>query len=418
MSRRGVVRLSEQELAMDRSLKKKHRARLLVACILGTLSGCVANPMQVPTIWDKLGVTGATARLRDATINRNGNFPGLESKPPLLKLADPANLAPEKPEVIKAAAKIKQDQDLKKQKVKAIKFLAEVGCGCYNKDDAVAKALLEALGDCDPDVKKAAIEAISQNAGACNQCRSGCETTCCSEEIIKKLQDMATGMDDHGCFNEPDRQIRSLAAAAARACPVPRPKPIEEVPAPDEIEEVPPTYPELEDPERPSTLPDPERSTGRGAATGSRKEGVTKVSFSSNATKVVVEPKSSTKNSVKNAVAYPSEEDGYGTGAEPVNVVKRKGKDGELISGIANPDQLIQATLVSHHKQSREVVVELPDFFQLATDSNMVFVDAAGNYQVGKVNLVRGRKIHVEFEEALALRASKGTSIRIGLLGN
>jgi hypothetical protein len=396
---------------MDRSLNQKRRARLLLACLLGTFTGCVATPVQVPTVWDRLGITGATARLRDATFNRNGNFPGLEKKPPLLKLADPANLAPDKPEVIKTAAKIKQDKDLKKQKIKAIKFLAEVGCGCYNKDDAVAKALLEAMGDCDPDVKKAAIEAIQQSSGECAACRSGCETTCCSEDVVKKLHDMAYGRDDKGCFKEPDAEIRSLAAAAARSCPCPPTKPIEEVPAPAEIEEVPPTHPEPDPIESPSELPSIESPLG--AHLNLDNAPVTKVSFSSSVAEVSVTPKLSEKRAAETDSGNPR----YGTGDEPVRVVKRRGKGGELISGIANPDHLIQATFVSASDRSHEMVVELPGHFQLATDSSMVFVDSVSNYQVGKVSSVRGRHVHVAFDAPVVLKATKGATLHVGLIG-
>ncbi|MFO1064925.1 MAG: hypothetical protein U0892_13755 [Pirellulales bacterium] len=163
---------------MDRPYRKPI-ARLMLASALAATVGCVAPATPVPTVWQKLGIPQATARLRDATVNRNGNFPQLEKKPPLLKLADPANFAPEKPEMIKAAAKIKADQDLKKQKIKALKFLAEVSCGCYNKDKAVEKAFLAALEDCDPDVKLAAPFTISATVVAPASAVTVVKPDCC-----------------------------------------------------------------------------------------------------------------------------------------------------------------------------------------------------------------------------------------------
>jgi hypothetical protein len=100
---------------MERSPLKLSGSRLALAYIIGASIGCVANPVPVPTVWDRLGIPQATAAIRDSTINRNGNFPSLEKKPPVLRIADPANLKPEKPEMIKAAAKIKTDQDLTKR---------------------------------------------------------------------------------------------------------------------------------------------------------------------------------------------------------------------------------------------------------------------------------------------------------------
>ena len=90
------------------------------------------SPAPVPTIWDKLGVTGFHNCLESKLVNPHGNHPGLEKKPLLKKIADPANLQSDNP-AIKAAAQVKQQEDLAPQKIKAIKYLATMGCGCYQK---------------------------------------------------------------------------------------------------------------------------------------------------------------------------------------------------------------------------------------------------------------------------------------------
>jgi len=46
-----------------------------------------------------------------------------------------------KNELIKRAAEIKQLEDMKPQKIKAAQYLASIGCGCYNKDKSITKAL-------------------------------------------------------------------------------------------------------------------------------------------------------------------------------------------------------------------------------------------------------------------------------------
>jgi len=379
---------------MDR--KRKHTrsngSRLYLAFLLSSSLGCAASPVPVPTFWDKLGIPQATAALRDSTINRSGRFPGLERKPPLLKIADPANLKPEKPEMIKVAAKIKAEQDQKKQKIKAIKFLADVNCGCYNKDDAVAKAFLAALEDCDPDVRTAAIEGLSKAAGNCSKCRTGCETTCCTEDIYKKLQDVAFGVDDKGCFKEPVIEIRKAAAALIKKCPCPTPKPLEEIPAPSpyEVEEL--VTPPFEDRKEGDTLNKP---------TTPRREGDTTL-------------RQGTSNT--QAVAYRIRDAGNMPGTEPVIVAKRGSAKVNKPDDIANPDQLIAVRVISNSKQLGEVLVELPDVFQLNQGWTMVVVEPSGKHQVGKIVEASGRRILIALESATGLQTDAGQSVKIGLV--
>ena len=68
-------------------------------------------------------------------------FPGLEALPPLLSIADPKNLQSSNPAVA-AAAGAKADEDQAAQKIKAIRYLATLGCaGCYpDVEDALLAA--------------------------------------------------------------------------------------------------------------------------------------------------------------------------------------------------------------------------------------------------------------------------------------
>jgi len=99
------------------------------------------------TLWNFLGIPQGVDKVQSALLNRTGNNPGSELTPPLKGIADPSNLDPKMPPSIKAAAKIKQQEDLAPQKIKAIKYLATIGCGCYQKM-GVREALLDSLDDC------------------------------------------------------------------------------------------------------------------------------------------------------------------------------------------------------------------------------------------------------------------------------
>ena len=148
------------------------------AVLVLVMSMQVAAPAQeekVITVWDKLGVTCAfekMAAFRDSVINRTGKHPQWEKKPPLKALADAANLESPNP-AIKAAAEIKMDQDLKAQKIKAIRYLAKIGCGCYPE---VKQALLDALEDCNEDVRYEAAIAFCEAGGGENKTRPSMQT--------------------------------------------------------------------------------------------------------------------------------------------------------------------------------------------------------------------------------------------------
>ncbi len=187
------------------------------------------------TLWRFLGIPQGVQKVRDVSLNRRGNFPGLERKPPIKRIADPANLESPDP-AIKAAAEIKAAEDMKSQKVKAIKYLASMGCGCYDKDGKITDALLAATDDCTPDVRMAAIEAFEDAANG-EQCRKCGSTSCCSEKVTKRLSEIAYERDDTGCPIEPDAEIREAAARVLRIC-CPGGAPMG--PFEEETEEVPP----------------------------------------------------------------------------------------------------------------------------------------------------------------------------------
>jgi hypothetical protein len=199
-------------------------------------------PPASPTLWSFLGIPQACYKINAQLFNRRGNHPGLEKKPPLKGIADPANLKSDVP-AIKAAAEIKQAEDLKPQKIKAIKYLATIGCGCYDKDKKVTKALLAAMDDCTEDVRLAAVQAISTAAAGeyCSQCK---ERSCCNEEIVAQLSKIAYDHDDEGCFVEPSERVREAAVEAMGICcagqagPIapPTPAPVEGSEAPRPVE--------------------------------------------------------------------------------------------------------------------------------------------------------------------------------------
>ena len=151
---------------------------------------------------------------QDATRITSGNHPDSERTNPLTRIADPANLDPKMPKSIQTAAKIKQQEDLAPQKIKAIKYLATVGCGCYQKM-GVREALLESLDDCTEDVRYEAAKALAKVAG---NCCDKCGDTCCNAKVMNKLKEMADGTDDRCCQKEPSARVRQAAREALNAC--------------------------------------------------------------------------------------------------------------------------------------------------------------------------------------------------------
>ena len=186
---------------------------LLVAIIAFPGTPASAQPAAAPTtFWNFLGIPQGWNKVSGALVNRNGNHPGMEKPPALKSIADAANLESPNP-AIKKAAEIKQQEDLKKQKIKAIKYLSKIGCGCYPN---VKKALLAALDDCTEEVRYEAAMAFCKAAGDPCQCCGG--DGCCAADVMTKLHDIAYGRDAEGCYKEPSARVRQVAANALNAC--------------------------------------------------------------------------------------------------------------------------------------------------------------------------------------------------------
>jgi hypothetical protein len=170
------------------------------------------------TLPDFLGLTGlfeAVGGAIDGVRNCLGQyFPGIEATPHLLAISDPANLESPNPAVA-TAADVKAQEDAAAQKVKALRYLAGIGCGeCYPD---VEQSFLAALDDCTELVRFEAAKALREVAGdPCKCCRYG---TCCSSAIRKKLNDLGYGMNEKtNCFKEPSDRVRRMARLALCSC--------------------------------------------------------------------------------------------------------------------------------------------------------------------------------------------------------
>ena len=133
-----------------------------------------------------LGINGLFRIMRGLggrVLSRLGSrFPGLEPKPAMTAISDPANLESDNP-AVKAAAEVKAEEDQAAQKAKAIRYLATIGCGgCYPD---VQEALLAALDDCTEVVRYEAAKAFYEKSGS--PCKICSGDSCCSEEVLKKL---------------------------------------------------------------------------------------------------------------------------------------------------------------------------------------------------------------------------------------
>jgi hypothetical protein len=158
------------------------------------------------------GVCGAVNGLRNCL---GMAFPGLEAKPPILAITDPANMSPDAPPAVQAAADIKAQEDQAAQKIKAIRYLATIGCGgCYPD---VEDALIAAMDDCTEAVRFEAVKAVRQTAGGGDGCTCCAYGACCSEKMQNKLKELA--FDKEGCCTgEPSARVRRQARLALATC--------------------------------------------------------------------------------------------------------------------------------------------------------------------------------------------------------
>ncbi len=202
-------------------------------------------------------ICGIVDRIR----NRLGMlYPGLEATPPLLAITDPANFDSPTPAVATAAA-VKAQEDQAAQKIKALRYLATIGCGgCYPDVEA---AFLAAMEDCTEEVRFEAIKAIRETTGTnCCFCAHG---ACCSKKIQEKLADLAFGKTDTCCDKEPSERVRRMARLALDQCG-PVIGPAEPTVAPEETEAPPVEKPpgELPPPPADGTAPPVDLNTDGG----------------------------------------------------------------------------------------------------------------------------------------------------------
>ena len=228
------------------------------ACIATLATGMPLAAQESKTIFHLLGIPQAAKCLGDGLLNRNGNQPGLEFKPPVKKLADPANLEEGQPPIVQEAAKVKQQEDLKRQKIKAVKYLTQHGCSCYDRPKVVegkdgesvevnpiTDALISSLQDCTEEVRFATVRYIKW-ASESNKCQKCGSRSCCKEDLVKELARIAYDIDNSGCYIEPSERVRGTAKEALRSCcpgsmPIqivqevttPQPVPIELIPTPE-----------------------------------------------------------------------------------------------------------------------------------------------------------------------------------------
>ncbi len=199
------------------TIKKQFVAALLAVTISSSAFGQAPPAVPAPsTLWSFLGIPQGVKKVQGALTNRRGNRPQAEPKDALKALNDPANL--ESPDAaIKRAAEIKKAEDLKPQKIKAIKYLTSIGCGCYDKDGTVTKALIAAAEDCTEEVRLSTMTQIGEaaNGKCCSNCGQVC---CCNDDMLKKLAQIAYERDEYGCYAEPSKRVRDAAASALAAC--------------------------------------------------------------------------------------------------------------------------------------------------------------------------------------------------------
>ncbi len=182
----------------------------------GAAAPVAVAPASTPTLWSFLGIPQGVKKVQGALTNRKGNHPKTEPKNALKALNDPANLIAEN-KAIKKAAEVKVAEDLKPQKIKAIKYLTSIGCGCYDKGEEVTNALIASAEDCTEEVRLATMQAIQ--GAAANKCCGNCgQVCCCNEKMLKKLAEVAYERDSTGCYKEPSKRVRDAAAAALRTC--------------------------------------------------------------------------------------------------------------------------------------------------------------------------------------------------------
>lgn len=191
-------------------------------------------------------------------LDLEGRFAGLQPKPPLLPITDPANMNENAPPAVKAAAEAKKEEDSAGQKIMALRYLAELGCGgCYPD---IEDALLASLDDCTEEVRFVTVSALrNTNRPNCHYCNS---KKCCSNKVQKKLRALAFETNEDGCFKEPSARVRRQARLALQTCGGLNPEP--NAPSPEQVPDEGPVE---------ATATTPDNSTIRSRRIASRQPG-------------------------------------------------------------------------------------------------------------------------------------------------
>ena len=79
------------------------------------------------------------------------------------------------------------------------------------------EALLAALDDCTEEVRYQAAIAFCEAAG--NPCQNCDRNGCCNAAVMTKLEEMAHGQDEKGCFKEASSRVRAAAENALERLP-------------------------------------------------------------------------------------------------------------------------------------------------------------------------------------------------------
>jgi len=374
---------------MIHSGKKAARwGAIVVVALVVFACPATANP-PTQTVWRFLGIPQSVQALqgvRDRLANRSGDRPQRERTPPLKRIADPENLESENP-AIKAAAEIKEQEDLAPQKIKALKYLATVGCGCYDKDGKIEEALLAGLNDCTEEVRIEAANAVSAAAGTCRCTYDGCTPTCCKPSIVKRLDEMAYGVDDDGCHIEPSREVRAAAARARSACSAVPQKPEsdpetsesldETVPETKKGEALPPPTDDLEL-DSPEALPRPDNL---GVSRSQKHRSVELV----------------------RATSHASQSTPANRYAEPEN--------------LAAPDNMVVGRVTRRTGNGR-VLIRMNEEYDLNLGDSLLVLTLDGNSVVAKIMAVDGDSVEIGADSLDQFNFASSPTVFVGLMGD
>lgn len=377
------------------SLKHSRKlSQLKWSVLVVALGGCTVPTQPVATFWQKLGIPQADAAFRAGVLNKSGDYPDLEKKPPVLPISDLQNLQSPNP-LLKNAAEIKKDKDLKPQKIKALKYLASVGCVCPGEKDKVVEALLAGLNDCDCEVRKAALEAVCAAIKSCGPCGGDpCVDTCCTEAIQKKLEEMANKQDDKGCFVEPSAQLRNLAAAVLAACPA---LPNKETKKPERV--------------------------GEGGAVGEGDKQEEKSTLEASPSDAEDKSTSNVKPrelDVAPVTARISSASYGDVEIHPVvHQVKQETTETQPVNDMLTPEQAANLVVCSKVEASTEadlVIVSMPAVYQLEEGMLMVVIDSTGSLSSAQIIEVDAEHLTLRLERPEIKESLVSKGARVGLV--